>query len=325
MEKTQAKELPRDFPPCTSISPQARGFMTQSIGTVWETADLSPTGIATLRRDNSDVGALAWEVAKKDCPVTLEDAVVGGVPCQWVSPITTRGPEIVLFLYGGAFVVGSPEDDLSMTARFASCMSLRVCVPRYRLAPEHPFPAAHNDVMAVYRSLIGNGCGIFIVGESAGGNLALGLVLGISNAADVPLPLAVAMLSPWIDLTHSGDSHATLFGLDPTLSIKHFLEPASLAYAGQRSVSDTEISLLFAAIPANFPPTIIITATRDLLLSDSIRIARKLRTKNCIVDLRVAEGLWHVFEWYPQCPEAVESLQEIATFLEKFCNSRSFC
>lgn len=317
----QAKEeLTRAFLPCASISPQAREFMTQSIGAVWETADLSTMeSVTTLRRENSDVGTCAWEVAKKDCPVTLEDDVVGGVPCQWVTPITTSGPEIVLFLYGGGFVVGSPEDDLSMTARIACCMGRRVCIPRYRLAPEHPFPAARNDVIAVYRTLIGNGCGIFIVGESAGGNLALGLVLGISDAG-VSLPLAVALLSPWIDLTHSGDSHATLLDLDPTLSICYFLEPASLAYAGQRSVSDSEISPLFAEIPVNFPPTIISTATRDLLLSDSIRLARKLCAKNCIVDLRVAEGLWHVFEWYPQCPEAVESLQEIATFLEKFCN-----
>ena len=192
--------------------------MTQSIGAKWETADLSSVeSLATLRRDNSEVGEAGWEVVKGECSVTLEDEVIGGVSCQWVSPVTTEGPEVVLYMYGGAFVVGSPEDDLSMTARIASYMGRRVCVPRYRLAPKHPFPDAHHDVMAVYRALVANGCGVFIIGESAGGNLALGLVLSISAAADISLPLAVAMLSPWIDLTHSGDSHATLLDLDPTL------------------------------------------------------------------------------------------------------------
>jgi acetyl esterase/lipase len=119
-------------------------------------------------------------------------------------------------------------------------------------------------------------------------------------------------------LTHSGDSHATGFGLDPTLSVKHFLEPASLVYAGLRDTSDSEISPLFAEIPSGFPPTLISTATRDLLLSDSVRLAQKLRAKNCPVDFRVTEGLWHVFEWYPPCPEAVASLLEISKFLTNF-------
>lgn len=217
-------------------------------------------------------------------------------------------------------MVGSPEDDLSMTSRIASCMGRHVCVPRYRLAPEHPFPAACDDVMTVYRALINNNNrNICIVGESAGGNLALGLSLGIFAIPDVPLPFAIALLSPWLDLTHSGDSHVILRDLDPTLSIEHFLHPASLAYAVQHPASSPEISPLFAEIPENFPPTFISTATRDLLLSDCTRLAKKLKAKNCTVDLRVAEGLWHVYEWYPECPEAVESLIEISSFLKRFC------
>lgn len=322
MEETKAHERvdevrARAFPPCADVSLQAREFMGQSSGAEWIAADFSSSGVAQLRNDNSAVGRSAWELVKTTCSVIVEDKFVGGVSCQWVSPLTVKGPEIVLFLFGGAFVIGSPEDDLSMTARLAYSMCRCVCVPRYRLAPEHPFPAALDDVLAVYDALAKHER-VFVVGESAGGNLALGLTLKVVSFGDVVHPIAVGLLSPWIDLTHSGDSHLTLFGLDPTLSVKHFLEPASLAYAGQRSLLSPDISPLFAEVPTNFPRTIISSATRDLLLSDSVRLARKLRQKSCQVDLRIAEGLWHVYEWYPQCPEAVESLEQIATFL--LCN-----
>lgn len=306
----------------SSLSPQAQSFITQSIGASWVSSDFSPSCLSSLRSDNSYFGSLAWHLVQPELlNISFHDEMIGGVNCMWVSPSSSdvSGNEIVLFLFGGAFVVGSPEDDLSMTARIASCMGRNVCVPRYKRAPEHPYPAAFNEIMDVYLSLVKTYNNICIVGESAGGNLALGLVLKIYATPDVPRPFAVALLSPWIDLTHSGDSHLTLLDLDPTLSIKHFLEPASLAYAGEFSLSSPEISPLFAEIPLNFPPTLISTATRDLLLSDSTRLAKKLNEKNCQVDLRVAEGLWHVFEWYPECPEAVESLQEISSFLKRFC------
>lgn len=316
----ELQEAPRTFEPCVSVSAQARQFMTQSVGAVWNTIDLSPEGCKVLRADNSEAGERAWKLVEQDCPITLEEIDKDGVRYQLVTPTTITGPEIVLYMFGGGFVVGSPNDDLSMTSRIAHCLGRQVCVPWYPLAPENPYPSARNKVLAVYRSLVAKGKTVFVVGESAGGNLALGLVLDIANAGDLPLPPAVALFSPWIDLTHKGDSHTTLLGLDPTLSVNHFLTPASEAYAGEEyKTSDPKISPLFAEMPENFPPTIISSATRDLLLSDSIRLAKKLSAKGCEVDLRITEGLWHVFEWYPQCPEAVESLMEIINFLKKFC------
>lgn len=167
---------------------------------------------------------------------------------------------------------------------------------------------------------------MFVVGESAGGNLALTVALAAVSAAEAmalqlqQVPAAVVLLSPWIDLTHSGDSHLTLAGLDPTLSVKHFLEPASLAYAGkQRLVSSPEVSPLWGKIPQGFPPTLLTSATRDLLLSDVVRLSAKLRAAGCNVDLRVAQGLWHVFEWYPHCPEAASSMQHVVAFLKQHC------
>lgn len=211
---------------------------------------------------------------------------------------------------------GCPEDDLSITCRLASRTGCRVCCPTYRIAPEHPYPAGFNDALAVYRELLAGSGVAAVVGESAGGNLALRLLQHAASNG-LTLPRAVALLSPWVDLTHSGDSHVTLAGLDPTLSVKHFLEPASRAYAGVADVRSPDVSPLFAPVPAGFPPTLLSSATRDLLLSDSVRLAAKLRAEGIQVELVVAEGLWHVYEWYPELPEAAQSLSTVAEFLNR--------
>eukprot|EP01062_Namystynia_karyoxenos_P038067 TRINITY_DN27672_c0_g1_i2.p2 TRINITY_DN27672_c0_g1~~TRINITY_DN27672_c0_g1_i2.p2 ORF type:complete len:384 (+),score=93.49 TRINITY_DN27672_c0_g1_i2:67-1152(+) len=344
---------PGAAPQC-ALSPEARAFLAQSCpdGVEWETADLScPAKVAELRGENSAVGADHWRVAREQlraegAGVAVREGAVGGVPCQWVTPLALadggagspapesadwpppggccRGAEVVLYFFGGAFVVGSPEDDLSMTARLAHSLARRVCAPRYRLAPEHPFPAAREDARAVYRALRGRG-DVLVVGESAGGNLALRLVLDVLAApGEAGPPLAVGLLSPWVDLTHSGESHHAPAGTDPTLSVPHFLAPASAAYAGGAAAESDGVSPLFARIPAGFPPTVISSATRDLLLSDSARLADRLREAGAgAVELHVAEGLWHVFEWYPRLPEAVRSLRSIAAFLEQFCVARA--
>jgi acetyl esterase/lipase/D-serine deaminase-like pyridoxal phosphate-dependent protein len=299
--------------------------------------------MAVLRLEDGQYALAGCRTVLAETGCTVENGVVGGVPVQWVHPgrgaDSLGGAEVVLYMFGGGFVRGRPEDDLSISARLAHKTQRRVCVPRYRLAPEHPFPAARDDVMAVYRALCapgggkGRGSGVVVAGESAGGNLAWSLVLRVAAATaaaaekghncgdddmNLPLPQAVALLSPWIDLTHGGDSHVTLAAVDPVLSVPNFLDPAAAAYAGGRRALDSpDISPLFAAVPAAvlMPPTIISTGTRDLLLSDSTRLAAKMRAAGAVVDLRVAEGMWHVFEWYPQLPEAKTTMDEIGQFL----------
>jgi len=276
--------------------------------------DLSQAGVNALRLKNSQAAASGCQAVQAELGSRVEDGEMGGVSVEWITPHQVDGPEVVLYLFGGAFVCGSPEDDVSISARLAHHLGRRVCAPRYRLAPEHPFPAARDDAMAVYRALTAADSRVILCGESAGGNLALGLVIGIAEA-DLAPPLSVALLSPWIDLSHSGDSHTALDGLDPTLSVELFLSPASQAYAREHAPASPAISPLFAALPANMPPTVISSATRDLLLSDSVRLAARLRAAGAAVDLRVADGLWHVFEWYPELPEAAESVRGIASFL----------
>jgi monoterpene epsilon-lactone hydrolase len=357
----QAEE--RRFRPPRGISDAARDFMIQSGTAAFAPVDLSPEGVAALRRENSEVAAAGCVKVCEDLGVMVEEGTLAGVPVQWVSPRQVLGDTVILYLFGGGFLVGCPTDDLSISARLADALGLRVCAPWYRLAPEHPFPAARDDVMAVYRQLASGSGPVLVVGESAGGNLALGLTLAVAHAK-LPPPVSLCLLSPWIDLTHSGDSHVTLAGLDPTLSVPHFLEPASLAYAGALSRASSDISPLFAELTPDFPPTIVTTASRDLLLrwrlfwgkhnltrstkknqtkpssghhrfdfsttfslrlidassfSDSVRLCQRLRAHtNAVVDLRVVDGLWHVYEWYPQLPEAAESIAGVAKFCRRF-------
>lgn len=297
------------------VSKEALEFLEDSMCAKWETINLTPESVKCLRYENSEVASQGCITVVQELGTIIQDETIQGISVQWVSPKLISGPEIVLYLYGGGFIVGCPEDDLSITARIADEMGRRVCVPRYRLAPEHKFPDALNDVKTIYRSLSENQS-LFLVGESAGGNLTLNLVIDALSTPNNKIK-AVALLSPWIDLSHSGESHK-LDNLDPTLSVHHFLTPASLAYRGDYSANLPQISPLFAEFPNNFPPTTISTGTRDLLYSDCTRLTSKLREKNIVVDLQITEGVWHVFEWYPNLPEAIESIRYISEFLLKF-------
>ena len=156
-----------------------------------------------------------------------------------------------------------------------------------------------------------------MTGDSAGGNLSLATVLS-AMADGLPPPAALALFSPWSDLTDSGDSIRTLEGIDPDLEFDGYLGRAAAAYAGERDTSDAEISPLYAELPENFPATVISTGTRDLLLSDCARLHLALKRAGVPATLNVWEGMWHDFEFYPEIPEGQESLAEMAGFLAAY-------
>jgi len=292
----------------TGISKEAADFLSHSLGATWMAVDLADeAALRALREENAQVAA-SFRPLVGELGVTVREEVVAGVAVQYVIPPTLAGQAIVLYLYGGAFVCGGPEDDFHITARIASQTELTVCVPRYRLAPEHPYPAAREDVRAVYGALRGKG-ELVVVGQSAGGNLALGMVL----EAACP-PLAMVLLSPWLDLTHGGESHKT--NVDPTLSVRHFLGPCARAYGGAVSLAAPGVSPLFSPFPATpLPPTLVTTGSRDLLESDARRLVASLQAGGTNVRLVCWGGMWHVFEWNANLPEASRSLAEIARFI----------
>jgi acetyl esterase/lipase len=277
---------------------------------------MSRDAIAAQRKANFDLYAPVGIASQKALGVTIEESRVAGVPVEWMSPRAVLGEQIILYFFGGGHVLGSPSEDLAITARLAHFAGRRVCAVRYRLAPENPYPAALEDALAVYSDLAARGArSIAVAGESAGGNLSLALVHAAARRG-LDLPAALALLSPWCDLTHSGDTIRTLDGIDPTLGLEQLLGPMARAYAGGRPLDDPGVSPLLADVPKGFPPTLITSGTRDMLLSDSARLAAKLRRAGVDAEIRVYEGMWHVFEFYPDVPEGEESLRGISAFLE---------
>lgn len=250
---------------------------------------------------------------------------IGGIPALTVTPKdydAVGDDRRILYFFGGAFVVGSPYVDLPIIARLAARLGIKVVAPYYGRAPEHPCPAAIDDGLAVYRTLLESisPSRIAVVGESAGGNLALSVTLR-AREQGVPMPAALALMSPWCDVTPSGETQQQPAGFDPTLDYElHLKEPAA-AYAGSFDQKDPRVSPVYADYAPGFPPTLITTGTRELFLSDCERLARIMQQAAIDVRLRIWTGMWHTFEWYVDIPEADQSMDEIANFIGELTNS----
>jgi acetyl esterase/lipase len=245
--------------------------------------------------------------------VKLTEKTIGNVRCLVVQPEELASDSKVLYGYGGGFVTGSAFEDLTIAVPISIRSGLEVIIPEYRLAPEHPWPSACDDMISVYSELSEKISAI--IGESAGGNLALVTVLRAKNLR-LKLPKSVVLLSPWCNLLNQGDSLCFNEGRDPTLSI-HQSRLAAAHYAQVKDMTNPEISPLFGSYDETFPDVFISSGTRDLLLSQSIQLANILRFAGVSVDLQIWDGLWHVFEWDADLPESRLSIQQIVKFLTR--------
>ena len=273
----------------------------------------SDTNLAELRAATKAHITPAVERVLKYTKVTTREIAINGVPCMEVNPPEVTAPWPILYGFGGGFIQGSPFEDLTIAAPLCAMTGTVLIIPNYRLAPEYPWPAAIDDGFSGYQALCDRP--FAIVGESAGGNLMLALMLRAKKAG-LNLPKAAALLSAWCDLDTSSDSQRFNDGRDPSLATQDS-KIASNFYAGHNDITNPDISPINGSYDSDFPPCLITTGTRDLLLSLSIRLARVLRESGVDVDLQVWEGLWHVFEWDDRIPEANQSLSNIAVFLSR--------
>jgi acetyl esterase/lipase len=242
----------------------------------------------------------------------------GGVPADWVSIADQETARVILYLHGGAYVMGSRATHRTLAGRIARAAQARVLLPEYRLAPEHPFPAAVEDAVRGWHWLIANGHApsrMAIVGDSAGGGLALATLLALKDSGD-PQPACAVALSPWTDLEGTGPT-AELGAVDDPM-----LTPDGLRTSGQQYAGKDLRNPLAAPLYGDFedlPPLLLQVGTREILLSDSTRFADKARAAGVEVTLEVEEGLIHVWQMLPGVPEAQAAIDRIGAFVARYC------
>jgi epsilon-lactone hydrolase len=248
--------------------------------------------------------------------VLVTQVNAGGVPAHWLAAPGADTGRVLLFLHGGGFEFGSVRSDGELAARLGRASGMRVLFPEYRLAPEHPFPAAIDDVLAVWRWLrTGHAVGarsIAVAGDSAGGGLAVALLVATRDAGE-PMPAAAVLMSPTVDLTSSGASMTERADQDP-ISTPAMLRQFASDYLAGADPKTPLASPLFAQL-AGLPPLLVQVGTADLLLSDSERLAAAAAGAGVDVTLEIGEGLPHVYQLMLGTPEAAEATERTGKFL----------
>ena len=248
--------------------------------------------------------------------VLVTDVTADGVPAHWLEAPGTRTDRVLIFLHGGGFEFGSVRSDGELAARLGQAGGMRVLFPEYRLAPEHHFPAAIDDVIAAWRWLRADqrlpAGSIAVAGDSAGGGLAVALLVALRDA-DEELPAAAVLMSPTVDLTSSGASMTERADQDP-ISTPAMLRQFASDYLAGADPRTPLASPLFASL-AGLPPLLVLVGTADLLLSDSERLAAAADQARVDVTLEIGEGLPHVYPLMLGTPEAAEATEEIGKFL----------
>ena len=256
----------------------------------------------------------ALDRAPRPRKVSYAETALGGIPAIVATPKEVVPERHILYFHGGGYVVGSPKSHIAFGARLAKRAAASVTVIDYRLAPEHVYPAAIDDCVAAYRSLTSDvdPALITIAGDSAGGGAALSTMRTLRDAGD-ELPACAYLLSPWTDLTGSGESVNSKAEADPMIVAGHLVEAGGL-YAGDTPLDDPGVSPLFADL-GGLPPMLVQTGSDEVLLSDSTRLIERAQAVNVDAQLDLFDGMWHVFQMFPGLPEAKEALVRGATFI----------
>ena len=264
----------------------------------------------------------AAETKGRDNPpppdVACQAVDAGGVAAEWVSAPDAAAEKVLLYFHGGGYYRGSLNTVREMTSRMSRASGLTVLNVDYRLAPEHPFPAAMDDAVAAYGWLLESGVAperIALGGDSAGGGLAVGLLVAMRDEGR-PLPSAAVCLCPWVDLTQGGESYVTRAEADPAIT-KPYLDHAAELYLDGAAAETALASPLFADL-RGLPPLLIQVGTSEVLLDDARRLAEKARAAGVEAELEVWEDMVHLWQNNgPAMPESREAVEKIGAFLRK--------
>lgn len=261
---------------------------------------------------------------KPPADIDFRSERIDGIPCLWVKAMGAEPEKLILYLHGGGYIFCSAQTThKDILWRLSVASKCRVIAPDYRLAPEHPYPAALEDSIKVYRWLLDQGYkpeNIVIAGDSAGGGLTYGTVLKIRDIG-LPLPAATVAMSPWTDLAVTGESVITNLKRDALIPGDGLPEGAQYYLAGA-STRDPYASPLYGD-PTGLPPTLIQVSKDEVLLDDSRRLAAKYRAAGVPCELELWDGMPHVWQTLAMfIPEGKTAINRIGAFIAKHLHDK---
>ncbi len=243
---------------------------------------------------------------------------LNGLPGEWLAFPDTAGKTRLLYLHGGGYVIGSIDSHRALMARLTKVACARTCAINYRLAPEHPFPAALGDAVAAYRWLLSNGNDpkrVVLAGDSAGGGLVLAALVAIRDHG-LPLPAAAVCISPWTDLACTGESMRAKASVDPLIQKAGALLYAQ-AYLGSHDAKTPLASPLYADM-RHLPPVLIQVGGRETLLDDATRMAERLRAAGVDARIDIWDDMIHVWHFFAhQLDEGKRALDAAGAFIRE--------
>ena len=267
------------------------------------------------RQSQDHIGAILGNTRD----INYREIDIDGMYGEWVSVNRAHMKKyVILHCHGGGYSTGSSLYARTLTSKLAASTSMDVLCFDYRLAPEHPYPAAVEDAMRAWNYLMLLGYGardVILTGDSAGGNLALALTLLLKREGRI-LPRGLVLMSPWTDLTSSGESFQEKAEVDPVLD-RDYIDRMVKAYAEGQKLENPLISPLYGDFEG-FPPTYIQVGENEILLSDSVRLHQAFIEKNVSVKLDVFPSMWHVFQMSP-VKAARMAMDKNAEFIYDVC------
>ncbi|MDO4466957.1 MAG: alpha/beta hydrolase [Bacillota bacterium] len=277
------------------------------------TPSMEPEGLKKQR----DAQDLLGKMITQPIGTTQTNFMIKKIPCAWAKPDYVHlQKKVILYCHGGGYTCGSLTYAGIMAHKLAMYCGLDVLFFEYRLAPENPYPKGLKDAISVWNYLMHIGYGaenVILIGDSAGGNMALELCLHLKNNQRL-LPSALVLLSPWTDMTMTSPTYETKQDVDPLLTVD-YIRVVREAYAGHvKDYANPKLSPLFADLH-DFPKTYIQVGESEILLNDSTALAKKLLESGVACKLDIFENGWHVFQQLPM-PRSNAAMKEIGTWVQ---------
>ena len=250
--------------------------------------------------------------------VKVETIAAPACPAEWLTPPGVRTDAVVLYLHGGGYVIGSPRSHRHLAAAIARAAGTRALLLDYRLAPEHPFPAALGDAVAAYQWLLAQGIApgrVVVAGDSAGGGLTVATLLALRDGG-LPRPAGGVCISPWVDLTNSAASYVTKAAVDPIVT-REGIEGMTQAYVGGGDRKAPLVSPLYAHLN-DLPPLLVQVGSDEVLLDDARGLGERAKAAGVDVTLEEWPSMIHVWHWFlPMLDEAARAIDVIGRFVRR--------